>query len=182
MVFAQDKPEPLKPYVKKTLPELTSKKLKVPKNPLTLAPTALIETTKGPIEISFFREVAPVTVTNFQNLVKKNFYNGLLFHRFVPDYVVQGGDPQGNGKGGPGYVLYPEFSSLKHKLGTVGMARKLDPVNPQRLSNGSQFYITLNRAKHFDGTYTIFAEVINGFENLQKIRKGDKILKILLPK
>ena len=154
---------------------------KVPADLSKLAATALLETTKGPIEIEFFREEAPVTVANFQYLAKKGFYDRLKFHRYVEDYIVQGGDPQGNGKGGSGYRLYPEFSQIKHGLGTVGMARKPDPVNPQRLSNGSQFYITLGEAKHLNGLYSVFARVINGYDNLKRLREEDQIIKILLP-
>ncbi len=154
---------------------------KVPRDLSSLAPTALLETTKGPIEIQFFRREAPVSVANFQYLVKKGFYERLTFHRHVEGYIIQGGDPQGNGKGGSGYRLYPEFSEIKHSLGTIGMARKPDPVNPQRLSNGSQFYITLDEAKHLNGLYSVFARVINGFDNLKRLREGDQIIKILLP-
>jgi len=155
---------------------------KVPASAAQLYPTALIETTKGPVEIEFYRKEALATVANFQYLIKKGFYNNLTFHRHVENYVLQGGDPQGSGKGGPGYFLPPEFSSIKHQLGTFGMARKPDPVNEERLSNGSQFYVTLDRAEHFDGLYSVFARVINGVENLLRLRQGDRIIKILLPR
>jgi len=153
----------------------------IPRHPGQLYPTALIETTKGPIEIEFYRKKALITVANFQFLAKKGFYNNLLFHRYLKDYVLQGGDPLGNGTGGPGYFLPPEFSDIKHTRGTFGMARKPDPVNEERLSNGSQFYVTLGRTRHFDGLYSVFARVINGMENLSRIREGDRILRILLP-
>jgi len=154
---------------------------RVPADYRQLASSALIETTKGPIEIEFYRKEARVTVANFQYLVKKGFYNRLSIYRYVEDYIIQSGDPKGNGKGGSGYRLYPEFSKIKHQLGTMGMARKPDPVNPERLSNGSQFYITLDEAKHLDGFYTVFARVVSGVENLRRLRKGDQIIKILLP-
>ncbi len=167
-----------------SLPALAEQKLpfKIPTNPGQLYGSALIETTKGPIEIEFYRKEALVTVANFQYLIKKGFYNNLTFHRYVEGYVLQGGDPEGNGRGGPSYFLPPEFSSIKHRLGTFGMARKPDPVNEERLSNGSQFYVTLDRAEHFDGLYSVFARVINGMENLLRLREGDRIIKILLPK
>lgn len=151
----------------------------VPADPRTLPKTALIETSKGPIEIEFYREEAPVTVRNFEYLGRKNFYNNLTFHRYREGFVIQGGDPKGNGEGGPGYLLPPEHSNeLRHTRGTVGMARLPNEVNPERYSNGSQFYIVFQRAPHLDGLYTVFAQVINGIENAEKLRPGDKILGI----
>ncbi|MCC6221130.1 MAG: peptidylprolyl isomerase [Deltaproteobacteria bacterium] len=134
------------------------------------------------MEIEFYREEAPITVRNFEYLGKKRFYENLTFHRYVPDFVIQGGDPQGNGKGGPGYGLPPEHSSvLKHRRGTLGMARLPSEVNPERLSNGSQFYICFSLAPHLDGLYTVFAQVISGMENAEKLRQGDKILEVQFP-
>jgi len=139
-----------------------------PEDYRSLPQTALIETTKGPVEIGFYRKKAPVTVKNFEYLAKKGFYKELSFHLYMEDFIIQGGDPQGTGKGGPGHTLPPELSQVPHLEGTIGMAKKPNPVNPERRSNGSQFYICLNRAKHLDGLYTVFAKVINGIENVRK--------------
>ncbi len=151
-------------------------------DPLLLPETALIETSKGAFEISFYREAAPITVQNFEHLGRKGYFKGLTFHRYVPDFVIQGGDPLGNGKGGPGYTLPPEHSSLKHLRGTIGMARKADQVNTERQSNGSQFYICLSEAPHLDGLYTVFARVLSGMENVEKLRPGDKIIAVRFPR
>jgi len=154
----------------------------IPSDPRQLPESALIETTKGPIEIEFYREVAPITVSNFVWLAKKGFYDKIFFHLYKPNFIVQGGDPRGTGEGGPGYTLPAEFSNLKHELGTVGMAKKHNQVNPERRSNGSQFYISLNRSKHLDGLYTVFGRVINGIENALRLRRGDRIISVRLPK
>lgn len=147
-----------------------------------LAETALVETTKGPFEVVFYRREAPITVRNFQYLASKGFYENLLFHRYYKDFLIQGGDPTGTGKGGPGYSLPPEFSSIKHKKGTIGMARIQSEANPQRRSNGSQFYISLaRRSPQLDGLQTVFGEVVSGMGNVMQLRKGDKILRIVLP-
>ncbi len=148
----------------------------------TLPPTALIETEKGAFEIVFFVEQAPITVRNFEYLSKKGFYNNVKFHRYMPGFVIQGGDPLGTGKGGPGYALPPEYSVLKHVKGTVGMARLPGEVNPERKSNGSQFYITLAPSPHLDGHYTIFAQVIRGMDVVEMLREGDRIIRVRLPR
>ena len=154
----------------------------VPKNPLVLPEFALIDTTKGPVEIKFHRELAPVTVKNFEYLGRKGFYNGIAFHKIRSGFAVEGGDPSGTGKGGAKHYLPPEYSSLKHKSGSIGMTRLPGPVNPNRYSNGSIFYITLREAKHFDGLYTIFAEVINGLDIVGSLEMGDKIKGVYFPK
>jgi peptidyl-prolyl cis-trans isomerase B (cyclophilin B) len=153
---------------------------KIPVNPAELPQHALIETTKGPFEIAFFAKEAPTTVRNFVYLAQKGFYDGLPFHRYIENFVVQGGDPLGNGKGGPGYTIPAEFSTIKHSRGTLGMARKPGEVNPERRASGSQFYICLteNRAKHLDGLYNVFAQVVRGMEAVSRLRKGDKILSV----
>ena len=91
---------------------------------------------------------------------------------------MQGGDPTGSGNGGPSYSLLPEFSQKQHHRGTVGMARRADDINPQRLSNGSQFHILLRDAPHMDKKYTIFGEVIDGMDIVDKLTPGDKIISI----
>ena len=159
---------------------------KIPFKPVNsateLPSTALLETSKGPIEIAFYRNKAQLTVQNFKYLAQKKFYNDTMFHRFVPDYVIQGGDPEGTGKGGPGYTLPPEISEVKFERGTLAMARRPNEVNTERRSHSSQFYICLSRAKHLDGHYTAFAQVINGMDVLSKLKKGDKIIQVKFPK
>lgn len=154
----------------------------LPVNKSALPTGAIIDTTKGQFEISFYTRQAPVTVRNFQYLAEKKFYNGLTFHKREPNFIVQGGDPLGTGKGGPGYFLPAEFSELKHKQGTVAMARLPSETNPERQSNGSQFYITLTEAKHLDGLYTVFAQVVWGMDTVDKLVPGDSILSIRIIK
>src|SRR5262245_18108068 len=126
---------------------------------------AIMETTKGRITIELYEDKAPITAGNFIDLVGQQFYDGLSFHRIEPGFVIQGGDPRGNGTGGPEYTLRPELSdTLKHVMGTVAMARTDDPD-----SAGSQFYVTLAPAPHLDGSYTIFGEVVDGKETVEKI-------------
>ena len=105
---------------------------------------AIIETERGTFVVELYPKVAPKTVGNFETLVNKGFYNGLTWHRVVPDFVVQGGDPDGTGMGGPGYNVPAEIDKNEHHLrGTLATARKGDDVNPQRESSGSQFYVCL---------------------------------------
>ncbi len=132
---------------------------------------------QGKIKIKLFPEKAPITCANFVYLAEKGFYNGTLFHRVVPNFVVQGGDPlskdnfPGNdGTGGPGYTIPAEFNDLPHQTGTVAMARSQDPD-----SAGSQFYICLSPQPQLDGNYTVFGQVIEGFEVVKKIKIGDTI-------
>jgi cyclophilin family peptidyl-prolyl cis-trans isomerase len=134
-------------------------------------PMAVITMEKGGvIEIEFYPEVAPKTVDNFVKLANKGFYNGLTFHRVEPGFVVQGGDPDGNGMGGPGYTIKAEFSDRPHERGTLAMARSSDPD-----SAGSQFYICLAPAPFLDGKYTVFGKVTKGMDVVDKIRVGDKM-------
>ena len=144
--------------------------------------SVLVETTKGPFEIVLFPDQAPITVRNFEYLIKKRFFNGLSFHQYTPGYVIQSGDPKGDGLGGPGYTLPPENSDIRHQRGTVGMARMPAEVNPERRNSGSQFYIMLSSAPHLDGLYTVFGQVVVGIENVDKLRPEDKIIRIRLPK
>jgi len=133
--------------------------------------TAVIAMDKGgEITIEFFPADAPKTVENFVTLAKKGFYDGLAFHRVEPNFVVQGGDPKGDGTGGPGYKIKAEFNTQKHVRGVVAMARSQDPD-----SAGSQFYITLAPAHFLDGQYTVFGKVTSGMDVVDKIRKGDKM-------
>lgn len=142
---------------------------------------AVITTEYGDIRIELYAEKAPQTVANFRKLARQGFYDGLSFHRVVPGFVVQGGDPLGNGTGGPGYDLPAEIDpQLKHLAGTVATARKGDQVNPQRRSSGSQFYICLAPQPHLDGGYTIFGQVVAGMEAVQRIKPGDRMQKVVV--
>jgi peptidyl-prolyl cis-trans isomerase B (cyclophilin B) len=142
---------------------------------------AIINTDKGVIIIELYPAVAPKTVANFETLVNKGFYNGLTFHRVVPDFVVQGGDPDGTGAGGPGYTVPAELSTTeKHLRGSVATARQGDEVNPTKASSGSQFYICLEPQPSLDGQYTVYGGVIKGMEVVDKIQKGDHMTKITL--
>jgi peptidylprolyl isomerase/peptidyl-prolyl cis-trans isomerase B (cyclophilin B) len=124
----------------------------------------------GQIDIKFYPADAPKTVANFVTLAKKGFYDGLTFHRVEPGFVVQGGDPQGNGMGGPGYTIPAEFNKQKHLRGTVAMARSKDPD-----SAGSQFYICFKPAPFLDGQYTVFGTVTKGMDVVDGIKVGDKM-------
>ena len=129
----------------------------------------------GEVRIEFFPSDAPKTVENFVTLTKKGFYNGLAFHRVVPDFVVQGGDPKGNGTGGPGYTIPAEFNKQKHIRGSVAMARSQHPD-----SAGSQFYITYGPQPHLDDNYTVFGKVSSGMEHVDKIKQGDKMKSVTI--
>ena len=129
----------------------------------------------GEIRLEFYPEDAPKTVENFVTLAKKGFYNGLNFHRVVPDFVVQGGCPKGNGTGGPGYQIKAEFNKQKHVRGTLAMARSQDPD-----SAGSQFYICYGNTPHLDGQYTVFGKVVSGMELVDRIKQGDKMTSVTI--
>ena len=129
----------------------------------------------GEIRIEFYSADAPKTVENFVTLAKKGFYNGLTFHRVVPDFVVQGGCPKGNGTGGPGYQIKAEFNKQKHVRGTMAMARSQDPD-----SAGSQFYICYGSTPHLDGQYTVFGHVVSGMELVDRIKQGDRMTSVTI--
>ena len=131
---------------------------------------AVVHTSKGDIKMRLFADKAPITVANFVNLAKRGYYDGLTFHRVVPSFVVQGGDPTGTGGGGSGQNLPAEFSDVPHVKGTVSMARSSDPN-----SADSQFYVSLGRHPHLDRKYTVFGYVVEGMENVEKITQGDKM-------
>ena len=138
---------------------------------------AVIETEKGTIKCSLAEEDAPITTANFIELAEKGFYNGLTFHRVEPGFVIQGGDPMGNGRGGSGKTIKLEVSpNLKHdREGTLAMARSQDPD-----SASSQFYITLAPAPFLDMSYAVFGYVIEGMDVVKKIRVGDKMTKVYI--
>lgn len=127
-----------------------------------------IETNQGNIVLWLYDET-PLHKNNFDSLAKAGFYNGLIFHRVINDFMIQGGDPTGTGSGGPGYTIAAEINNkFKHKYGSLGAARD---NNPEKRSNGSQFYIVENSAgtPHLDGNYTVFGETIHGLNIVSKI-------------
>ena len=136
----------------------------------------------GVIKAELYPEIAPNTVNNFVTLVQQGFYNGLIFHRVIPGFMIQGGCPQGNGTGGPGYSIPGEFAAngytndLRHTRGILSMARAMDPD-----SAGSQFFIMHEDAPHLDGQYAAFGQVLEGMDVVDKIAAtktgwGDKPL------
>lgn len=157
------------------------KKVEEPKKAMEFDPSkkyiAVIETSKGTIKCELKPANAPLSVTNFIQLSQNGFYDGLTFHRVVPRFVVQGGDPDGSGRGGPGYTIPAEIG-LKHEKGALAWARLPDQVNPARRSSGSQFYIALERLTNLDGDYTVFGQTLEGMDVVSKIQVGDKIVKI----
>jgi peptidyl-prolyl cis-trans isomerase B (cyclophilin B) len=142
---------------------------------------AEITTRHGLIKLELYADKAPKTVANFKKLAGEGFYDGLTFHRVVPGFVAQGGDPKGDGTGGPGYTIEAEIHpALKHITGAVATARLGDQVNPQKRSSGSQFYICLAPVPHLDGGYTIFGQVVEGMEHVLKITRGDQMEKVVI--
>jgi cyclophilin family peptidyl-prolyl cis-trans isomerase/HEAT repeat protein len=135
--------------------------------------TVEVRTQRGTITLRLACPQAPLTCLNFLNLAAQGFYDGLTFHRVVPDFVIQGGDPRGDGSGGPGYVIRDEINRLRYGRGAVGMAL----AGPD--TGGSQFFITLSPQPHLDGGYTVFGEVTAGAEVLDQIRLGDRIEKVV---
>jgi peptidyl-prolyl cis-trans isomerase B (cyclophilin B) len=127
-----------------------------------------IHTARGDIVFRFFADDAPQHSAAFIKLARAGFYDGLNFHRVEPGFVIQGGDPRGDGTGGPGYHLDAEFNDQPHHRGVVAMARASNPN-----SAGSQFYITLGEARFLDKQYTVFGEVVEGMDVVDQIRKGD---------
>jgi len=140
-------------------------------SPLLAEDIAVIETQYGNIEVEFFSDKAPGHVKNFKTLAKTGFYNGTLFHRVIPGFMVQGGDPNSksadrsrHGMGGPGYSIKAEFNDVKHERGVLSMARSQDPN-----SAGSQFFIVVKDSFFLDGQYTVFGKVTKGMEVADKI-------------
>jgi peptidylprolyl isomerase/peptidyl-prolyl cis-trans isomerase B (cyclophilin B) len=127
----------------------------------------------GVIKLELYPEDAPNHCAAMVDLVKKGYYDGISFHRVVPGFVVQGGCPDGNGSGGPGYKLKAEFNEKPHLTGTLAMARTPEPD-----SAGSQFYICLAPQPSLDRQYTVFGQTVEGMDLVQKIRKGDKMVKV----
>ncbi|NOX46599.1 MAG: peptidylprolyl isomerase [Chlorobi bacterium] len=140
--------------------------------------TAEIHTDKGVMKVEFFEKDAPGTVDNFVTLSKKGFYDGLTFHRVIPDFVVQGGCPNGNGMGGPGYTIKCELDGENqyHDRGVLSMA------HAGRDTGGSQFFICHSRqnTQHLDRVHTVFGKVVEGLDVIDDIRQGDVIRKIVV--
>ncbi len=137
-----------------------------------------INTNKGVMKFELYDDDAPIAVANFRKLVSQGFYNGLAFHRVIPDFMIQGGCPNGNGTGGPGYTINCETTGVKqiHDRGVMSMAHR------GRNTGGSQFFICHNRSntKHLDRVHTCFGKVIEGLDVVDDIRGGDVIEKIIL--
>jgi len=143
----------------------------------------ILETTLGDITIELFPEDAPKHVANFKKLVKDKYYEGCTFHRVIPGFMIQGGDPNSkdedrsnDGTGGPGYTIPAEIK-LKHDKGSLAAARLGDGVNPNRESSGSQFYIVTGEASWLDGQYTVYGKVVSGMdiaENIQNVKRDGR--------
>jgi cyclophilin family peptidyl-prolyl cis-trans isomerase/HEAT repeat protein len=139
----------------------------------TVSPHAFIETARGTIEVELAVLDAPQTTRSFMALASKGFFNGLQIHRVVPNFVVQDGDPRGDGEGGPGYTLRDEINERPYLRGTVGMA-----LDEWRDTGGSQFFITHSPQPHLDGRYTVFGHVVNGMDVVDRIQQGDAIQRV----
>lgn len=138
--------------------------------------SAVMETNKGTIEIELAAQHAPITVNNFVFLAQEGFYNGVRFHRVIPNFVIQGGDPTGTGSGGPGYRFADEVRTnpLRHETGVLSMA------NAGPNTNGSQFFITHSPQPHLDGKHTVFGKVTSGMDVVNSIKQGDKMLSVTI--
>lgn len=137
---------------------------------------ATLETSRGTIELDLYPRYAPKTVNNFVFLAREGFYDGVTFHRVISNFMIQGGDPTGTGRGGPGYQFEDEFAGnpLKHETGALSMA------NAGPNTNGSQFFITHSPQSHLNGRHTVFGKVTQGQEVVDAIRQGDKMVKVTI--
>jgi len=135
---------------------------------------AKIETNRGTIELDLYPSCAPKTVNNFVFLAREGFYDGVIFHRVIEDFVIQGGDPTGTGRGGPGYVFDDELKGnpLMHEKGALSMA------NAGPNTNGSQFFITFSPQPHLNGKHTVFGKVAAGTDVVDAIRQGDRMERV----
>ena len=138
--------------------------------------TATFDTSRGKIEVDLFPREAPATVNNFVFLARDGFYNGTKFHRVIPDFMIQGGDPEGTGRGGPGYKFADEFrgNPHKHQRGTLSMA------NAGPNTNGSQFFITHVKTDWLDGKHTVFGQVRSGQEVVDLVKQGDVLKSVTI--
>ena len=137
---------------------------------------ALIDTSKGMIELELYPAYAPKTVNNFVFLARQGFYDGVVFHRVISNFMIQGGDPTGTGRGGPGYKFEDEFAGnpLKHETGVISMA------NAGPGTNGSQFFITHSPQPHLNGKHTVFGKVTSGQDIVNAIRQGDAMTTVTI--
>jgi peptidyl-prolyl cis-trans isomerase B (cyclophilin B) len=136
--------------------------------------TATIKTAKGDLVLELYPKDAPVTVNNFVSLAKKGFYNGVTFHRVIPGFMAQGGDPTGTGAGGPGYKFQDEFSQRTNVTGALSMA------NSGPNTNGSQFFICYAPQPHLNGKHTVFGQLTQGMDVLTKLVNGDKMIEVTI--
>jgi peptidyl-prolyl cis-trans isomerase B (cyclophilin B) len=136
--------------------------------------TATIETEKGNLVLELFASDVPMTVNNFMSLAREGFYDGLTFHRVVPGFVVQGGCPIGDGTGGPGYQFDDEITEHTHVAGALSMA------NSGPNTNGSQFFITYTPQHHLDGHHSVFGQLVEGMDVLERIEQGDVMIRITI--
>jgi len=136
-------------------------------------PQVTIHTEKGDIVLELAEDDAPNTVANFIHLAEKGYYDGLTFHRVIADFMIQGGCPQGDGRGGPGYCIADEFSpNLRHERGVISMA------NAGPNTGGSQFFITHVPCPHLDGKHAVFGKVVKGMDVVDAIERGDKMTRV----
>lgn len=154
--------------------EIDIQKLKTDIGGLSTA-SATMKTVHGDITFRFYTKAAPRTSARVMQLIQNHFYDGLIIHRALPNFIIQTGDPTGTGSGGSGQKLKAEFNELQHIKGTIGMARGVD-----KESADSQFYISLTTLSHLDGKNTVFAQVVDGLDVLPKLSKGDRIISITL--
>ncbi|MFH1935300.1 MAG: peptidylprolyl isomerase [Pseudomonadota bacterium] len=135
-----------------------------------------IGTNRGDMELELYPEYAPKTVNNFVFLAQEGFYDGVVFHRVINDFMIQGGDPTGTGSGGPGYKFEDEVAEnpMRHETGVISMA------NAGPNTNGSQFFITHSPQPHLDGMHTVFGKVVEGLEIVNTIQQGDRMVKVLV--
>ncbi len=137
--------------------------------------TATFDTSRGPIKIELYPDKAPLTVANFVNLAKRGFYDGLNFHRVIADFMIQGGCPEGSGRGGPGYRFEDETKNgVRHERGVLSMA------NAGPNTNGSQFFITHVPTPWLDGKHTVFGKVTEGLDVVDAVKQGDLITKVTI--
>ena len=137
---------------------------------------AIIQTKKGDIELELFEKDAPNTVANFVKLINEGFYDGLTFHRVIPNFVIQGGCPKGNGTGGPGYTIKCETEGNPNKHGTGALSM----AHAGKDTGGSQFFITHSPQPHLDGVHTVFGKVTKGMDVVNKIQQGDVMEKVIV--
>jgi cyclophilin family peptidyl-prolyl cis-trans isomerase len=140
------------------------------------ATEAFIDTDRGTIRIELAAQDAPLTVESFVTLARKGYFNGLSVHRVVPGFVVQTGDPRGDGEGGPGYTIRDELNERPYLRGTIGMA-----LDPWPDTGGSQFFITVSPQPHLDAKYTVFGRVTAGMEVVDQIEQTDVIRRVRVP-